>query len=136
MTKNRHSDHSCTMAAALSVISGKWKLSIINQLLSGQKRYSEINRAIPGMTEKMLSQQIRELEEDGIVSRHIFPEVPPRVEYSLTPIGQELSSIFYTLERWGSHYMTITNANGEVIQPDYTCYTLVKQDDDVVKESV
>ena len=119
------------MAAALSVISGKWKLRIINQLLSGQKRYSEINRNIGGMTEKMLSQQLRELEEDGIVTRKIFPEVPPRVEYSLTPIGQELSSIFYTLERWGSHYMTITNANGEVIRPDYTCYTLIKEDEAV-----
>ncbi|MFC0516228.1 winged helix-turn-helix transcriptional regulator [Mucilaginibacter angelicae] len=136
MTKNRHSDYSCTMEAALSVISGKWKLKIINQLLTGQKRYSEINRNIGGMTEKMLSQQLRELEEDGIVTRTIFPEVPPRVEYSLTPIGQELSSIFYTLETWGSHYMTITNANGDVIKPDYTCYTLIKQDDEVVKEEV
>ncbi|PWK77776.1 HxlR family transcriptional regulator [Mucilaginibacter oryzae] len=124
------------MAAALSVISGKWKLRIINQLLSGQKRYSEINRAIPGMTEKMLSQQIRELEEDGIVTRRVFPEVPPRVEYALTPIGEELSSIFYTLERWGSNYMTITNASGEVVQPDYTCYTLVKDQEETVKADI
>lgn len=124
------------MEAALSVISGKWKLKIINQLLTGQKRYSEINRNIGGMTEKMLSQQLRELEEDGIVTRTIFPEVPPRVEYSLTPIGQELSSIFYTLETWGSHYMTLTNASGELIKPDYTCYTLIKQEDEVVKETV
>lgn len=124
------------MAAALSVISGKWKLRIINQLLSGQKRYSEINRAIPGMTEKMLSQQIRELEEDGIVTRRVFPEVPPRVEYALTPIGEELSSIFYSLERWGSHYMTMTNANGEVVQPDYTCYTLVKDQEETVKADI
>lgn len=136
MTKQRHPEFTCTMEAALSVISGKWKLKILNQLLTGSKRYSEINRNIAGMTEKMLSQQIRELEEDKIVTRKIYPEVPPRVEYSLTDLGKELSSIFYTLEVWGSHFMTTTNANGEIIQPDYTCYTLVQDEVKVEKEVI
>lgn len=133
MTKNRHPAYTCAMEAALSVISGKWKLKILNQLLTGAKRYSEINRSITGMTEKMLSQQLRELEEDKIVTRKIYPEIPPKVEYSLTDLGKELSSIFYTLETWGSHFMTTTNANGEIIQPDYTCYTLI-QDEEVTTE--
>jgi DNA-binding HxlR family transcriptional regulator len=121
------------MEAALSVISGKWKLKIINQLLTGSKRYSEMNRNIVGMTEKMLSQQLRELEEDRIVTRKVYPEVPPRVEYTLTSLGKELSSIFYTLEVWGSHFISTTNANGEIVKPDYTCYTLI-QEEEVVAE--
>lgn len=86
-------------------------------------RYSEINRKITGMTEKMLSQQLRELEEDNIISRKIYPEVPPRVEYSFTELGKELVDIFYALEKWGSHFMTATHSSGTVINADATCYT-------------
>jgi DNA-binding HxlR family transcriptional regulator len=111
------------MEAALSVISGKWKLKILNQLLNGSMRYSEINRKVNGITEKMLSQQLRELEEDNIITRKVYPEVPPRVEYSFTDMGKELVDIFYALEKWGSHFMTATDSNGTVKNVDATCYT-------------
>lgn len=93
------------MEAALSVISGKWKLKILNQLRDGSKRYSEINRNIKGMTEKMLSQQLRELEEDQIITRTVYPEVPPRVEYTFTERGLAMTAIFQSLEVWGNNFM-------------------------------
>jgi DNA-binding HxlR family transcriptional regulator len=123
MTKQRHPEYTCSMEAALSVISGKWKLKILNQLLNGPMRYSEINRKVNGITEKMLSQQLRELEEDNIITRKVYPEVPPRVEYSFTDMGKELVDIFYALEKWGSHFMTATDSNGTVKNVDTTCYT-------------
>ncbi|RFZ82296.1 transcriptional regulator [Mucilaginibacter terrenus] len=130
MTKQRQTDYTCSMAAALAVISGKWKLKILNQLLTGPRRYSEINRNIDGMTEKMLSQQLRELEEDGIVARKVYPEVPPRVEYTFTDLGAELSDIFYALEKWGSHFLTAQT--GTIIKEDASCYVNIKDAVDVI----
>ncbi|TSD63236.1 helix-turn-helix transcriptional regulator [Inquilinus sp. KBS0705] len=122
MTKQRHPEYTCSMEAALSVISGKWKLKILNQLLNGPRRYSEINRNITGITEKMLSQQLRELEEDKIITRKVYPEVPPRVEYAFTDLGKRLTDIFYTLEIWGSHFLS---ENRDTIKvADISCYTL------------
>jgi DNA-binding HxlR family transcriptional regulator len=76
------------MEAALNVIGGKWKLTILNRLLSGPQRYGELHRSVAGITEKMLTQQLRELEEDQIVERKIYPVVPPKVEYSFTESGK------------------------------------------------
>ncbi|MEO7216146.1 helix-turn-helix domain-containing protein [Mucilaginibacter sp.] len=121
MTKQRHPEYTCSMEAALSVISGKWKVKILNQLMDGPKRYSEIRRSIEGMTEKMLSQQLRELEEDKIVARKVYPEVPPRVEYAFTDLGKELASIFYALEKWGAHFLTVNSDTIKVA--DASCYT-------------
>lgn len=110
------------MEAALSVISGKWKVKILNQLMDGPKRYSEVHRNIgSSMTEKMLSQQLRELEEDKIVTRKVYPEVPPRVEYAFTPLGKELATIFYALEKWGAHFLTVNSDTIKVA--DESCYT-------------
>jgi DNA-binding HxlR family transcriptional regulator len=75
------------------------------------------------MTEKMLSQQLRELEEDNILPAKYTPKYPPRVEYAFTDLGKELASIFYALEKWGSHFMTATDSNGTVKNVDATCYT-------------
>lgn len=111
MTKKRQVDYTCAMEAALTVISGKWKLKILNQLLAGPIRYSDIKRAAKGITEKMLTQQLRELEEDGIISRKVYPVVPPRVEYTYTELGRELTGIFYALEKWGSNFLTENNPN-------------------------
>lgn len=126
MTNKRQQDYTCAMEAALSVISGKWKLKILNQLLTGSKRYSEIHRKVAGITEKVLTQQLRELEEDQIVSRKIYPEVPPRVEYSFTEMGEELSKIFFALEVWGSNFLTETSLDGEERKENASCYTNVK----------
>jgi len=112
------------MEAALSVISGKWKLKILNQLRNGPKRYSEINRGIGGMTEKMLSQQLRELEDDGIITRKVYPEVPPRVEYTFTPLGLEMTVIFKSLEVWGNHFMNDKNPDKPAKAIDESCFTV------------
>jgi len=127
MTKKRQVDYSCSMEAALSVISGKWKLKILNQLRNGPKRYSEINRAIGGMTEKMLSQQLRELEEDQIITRKIYPEVPPRVEYTFTALGLEMSIIFKSLEVWGNHFTNNNKPDSEAKAIDESCFILNKE---------
>jgi len=127
MTKKRQVDYSCSMEAALSVISGKWKLKILNQLRNGPKRYSEINRGISGITEKMLSQQLRELEDDRIITRKIYPEVPPRVEYTFTALGLEMSVIFKSLEIWGNHFINNSNPEGEAKAIDESCFILNKE---------
>lgn len=116
MTKKRQADYTCAMEAALTVISGKWKLKILNQLLAGPVRYSDIKRAAKGITEKMLSQQLRELEEDGIISRKVYPVVPPKVEYAYTDLGRELTGIFYALEKWGSNFLGEENAKAENVE--------------------
>lgn len=121
MTKQRHPEYTCAMSAALSVITGKWKVQILNQLMNGPLRYSEIHRNIIGLTEKMLSQQLRELEEDKIIHRTVYPEVPPRVEYTFTDLGKELATIFFALEKWGANFLT---ANRNTIKvADESCYT-------------
>ncbi|WP_072053107.1 winged helix-turn-helix transcriptional regulator [Hymenobacter terrenus] len=91
----------CPVRAAIQVIGGKWKLCILYYLTNGPKRYGEMKRAVDGITEKMLTQQLRELEEDGIVVRTVYPQVPPRVDYALTSLGARLVAVFAPLESWG-----------------------------------
>jgi DNA-binding HxlR family transcriptional regulator len=90
----------------LSIIEGKWKLIILCHLgLKGTKRFSELKNLIPNITPKMLTNQLRELEEDGLVHREVYPVVPPKVEYSLTEQGKSLMPILEMLEEWGKNYM-------------------------------
>ena len=77
----------CPAEVTLAVIGGRWKVIILYQLFQGVKRFSELQRAIKGITQKMLTQQLREMERDGIVQRTVYPQVPPKVEYQLTPLG-------------------------------------------------
>ena len=128
MTEKRHQEYRCAMEAALSVISGKWKLKILNQLLAGPVRYTDIKRGVGDITEKMLTQQLRELEEDHIITRKVYPVVPPKVEYSFTELGNQLTHIFYALEKWGSHFLTQTNSNGIVVNADSSCYSSKNQE--------
>lgn len=87
----------------LKMLKGRWKFLIVFQLFGGQvKRFSELEKAIPAVTQKMLAQQLRQLEKDGIVHREIHPEVPPKVEYSLTPWGQSLCPVLDALLRWSA----------------------------------
>ncbi|QKJ29483.1 helix-turn-helix transcriptional regulator [Mucilaginibacter mali] len=123
MTKKRQADYTCAMEAALTVIEGKWKLKILNQLLAGPARYTDIKRGAKGITEKVLTQQLRELEEDGIIFRTVYPVVPPKVEYAYTELGKELTGIFYALEKWGSHFMTVNNPDGTVVEMDASCFS-------------
>lgn len=91
----------CPAVAALGEISGKWKPAILYFLFSGMRRFSELQRLIPTISHKTLTQQLRELEEAGIIHRDAFPTVPPRTEYRLTEAGRELDAIFLQLYRWG-----------------------------------
>src|SRR5262249_51809 len=86
--------------ATLDVIGGKWKIVILCWVKEATDRFGELRRRIPGISERMLTQHLRELERDGIVQRKVYPEVPPRVEYSLTPFGETLRPIMGMLYRW------------------------------------
>jgi DNA-binding HxlR family transcriptional regulator len=95
---------SCPVKITVDVIGGKWKPLIIFFLKSGPKRYSELRKEIPGPTHKVLTQQLRQLERDGIVKRKIFPQVPPRVEYSLASHGRALIPTLASMARWGAKH--------------------------------
>ena len=95
----------CPVTATISVIGGKWKTIILWILYKGTYRFSELKRMIPKITQKMLTQQLRELERDGIVHREVYPVVPPKVEYSLTERGHTLVPILRAMENWGETHM-------------------------------
>jgi DNA-binding HxlR family transcriptional regulator len=90
------------IATTLKIIGGKWKILILWHLWKRTCRFNELRRAIPGVTQHMLTTQLRELEKDGIIARTIFPEVPPRVEYALTDHGATLGKVFKVLTEWGA----------------------------------
>ncbi|MGW3014321.1 winged helix-turn-helix transcriptional regulator [Streptomyces sp. NPDC001219] len=94
----------CNTEVMLSVVGGKWKLLIIRYLLLGTHRFGELKQAMPTVTQRMLTRQLRELEEDGLVSRTVYAEVPPKVEYTLTEAGESLRDIVGRLDAWGSWY--------------------------------
>lgn len=95
----------CPVFTAQSLIGGKWKVYILWQLHDGAKRFSEIHRALPGVTQSMITNTLRDLEKDGLIHREVYREVPPRVEYSLTPIAQKLIPPLGQLVHWGIEYM-------------------------------
>jgi DNA-binding HxlR family transcriptional regulator len=91
----------CPAERTLDVIGGRWKVPILWHLLQGTLRFSELRRALPGVTQKMLTQQLRELERAGVVRRRVYPQVPPKVEYSLTDRGQTLKPVVDAMCKWG-----------------------------------
>lgn len=97
--------YGCSVEATLDVIGGKWKGVILFHLLDGMKRFNELRRLLPGITQRMLTLQLRELERDGVVHRTVYAEVPPRVEYTLTPFGASLKPILLLMRDWGSEYI-------------------------------
>jgi len=105
MTKPRHSrldcNPGCSVEAAISLIDGKWKCVILFHLLDGTARFNEIRRRMPGVTQRMLTNQLRELEADGLIVRHVYAEVPPKVEYSLSPLGRTMEPVLCALKIWG-----------------------------------
>ncbi|MGW6456182.1 winged helix-turn-helix transcriptional regulator [Streptomyces sp. NPDC055078] len=96
----------CAVEFAMEVLGGRWKLAILKQLAPGTLRFGEIRRALPAITQRMLTRQLRELESDGLVRRTVYREVPPRVEYTLTDVGHSLDSITEQLDKWGRWYRT------------------------------
>jgi len=92
---------------SLDIIGGKWKMPIIWRLKDDSKRYSELRRSLPKVTHKMLTQQLRELEEAEIITRKVYPEVPPKVEYSLTFLGKSVIPVIDLLREWGDEYRSV-----------------------------
>jgi len=99
------STYRCPVEATLDVIGGKWKVLILWWLRDGVLRFGELRRQIAGISERMLTQQLRELEDDGVVRRKVYPEVPPKVEYSLTPYGKSLRPISNLMCAWGKRHI-------------------------------
>ncbi|MFD7990682.1 winged helix-turn-helix transcriptional regulator [Streptomyces mexicanus] len=98
----RSGPYICGIDAALDVVSGKWKGLVLWELhIHGVRRFAELRRALPGVSEKMLTQHLRQMEEDGLVHRRVYAEVPPRVEYSLTESGAALNEALRPLGEWG-----------------------------------
>lgn len=95
----------CPVTTAQKVIGGKWALVIFYHLSSGTKRFGELKRLIPGITQAMLTKQLRNLEEYGVIHRLVYRSVPPKVEYSLTEIGQKFIPVLESLEQWGNMYI-------------------------------
>lgn len=91
----------CPVTATLQLIGGRWKTIILYSLSNGTKRFGEIAVRIPDISRKVLTEQLKELEEDGLILREQFKEIPPRVEYSLTDLGRSLSPVINELEKWG-----------------------------------
>jgi DNA-binding HxlR family transcriptional regulator len=101
----RQQTYSCGLEAALEVIGGKWKVLILWALRSEAQRFGELRRLVQGISEKMLIQHLKEMQTDGIVARKDFKEVPPRVEYALTPFGRSLNAALTPLCEWGTLHM-------------------------------
>ncbi|WP_019644025.1 winged helix-turn-helix transcriptional regulator [Novispirillum itersonii] len=107
----------CAVEATLTLIDGKWKGVILFHLLDGTLRFNEIRRKLPSVTQRMLTHQLREMEADGLISRTVFPQVPPRVDYALTERGRSLQPVLMALKQWG-------DANADLfpqMQPPEAC---------------
>ncbi len=98
--------YGCPVEAALDVIGGKWKGVILYHLLDGEKRFGELRRLLPDVTQRMLTLQLRELEEDEVIHREIYKQIPPKVEYSLTEFGRSLEPTIALMCRWGEQYLS------------------------------
>jgi DNA-binding HxlR family transcriptional regulator len=103
--KNYHSADECPVTATIDVIGGKWKPPLLWLLMKGPLRFGELNKTMPGMALKVLSRTLKELEADGIITRKAYPEVPPRVEYSLSPKGDTLRPILTMLSEWSREHI-------------------------------
>ena len=94
----------CPVEMTLQLIGDKWKVLIIRDLLTGTKRFSELMRSVTGITQKVLTSNLRSMEADGLVNRKVYPQVPPKVEYSLTETGLSLKPILDSMVQWGIEY--------------------------------
>ena len=94
----------CPVETTLSLIGDKWKVLILRDLITGTKRFGELKKSIGTVSQKVLTAQLRNMEENGLVHREVYAEVPPRVEYSLTELGQSLKPILDAMQNWGEEY--------------------------------
>lgn len=101
-------EKSCPVTATMQVLGGKWKAILINAIYqTSPARFGELKRSVKGITQSMLTQQLRELEEDGIISRKIYAEIPPKVEYTITEFGYTLGPIIQSMANWGVEYKMV-----------------------------
>jgi len=101
MRKQRHISYvNCPVEAALDIIGGKWKAVLLLHVIEGTKRFNELQRLVPRITQRVLTNQLRELENDGVIARTVYPQVPPKVEYSITPFGRTLEPLLKQLVIW------------------------------------
>jgi DNA-binding HxlR family transcriptional regulator len=105
------SDPSCPVCATADIICGKWTLLVIRDLAEGRSRFCELERSLSGISPRTLSLRLRALEEQGIVARHTYPEVPPRVEYSLTEKGEALVPLIEDMRRYGREYLGVDDCD-------------------------
>jgi DNA-binding HxlR family transcriptional regulator len=111
----------CPVESALSFLDGKWKGVILYHLMNeGTLRFNELRRHIPSVTQRMLTKQLRELEEAGVIARKVFPVVPPRVDYTLTPLGKSMQPVISALKLWGDTHVRCENGVRQVIAPAET----------------
>ena len=94
----------CPVATTVSLIGSKWKLLIIRKLMTRPWRFNELKKDLEGISQKVLTDSLRSMEADGIVTRTVYPEVPPRVEYALSELGESMRPIIVAMERWGTEY--------------------------------
>jgi DNA-binding HxlR family transcriptional regulator len=104
-------EYKCSVSVTLDVFNDRWKLAIIWHLLDGDKRFKELHEIISEITQKTLTVKLKELEEKNIIHREVFPEVPPKVVYSLTTIGKELQPVLEAMYKWGISY---TSTHGKI----------------------
>ena len=100
----------CPVETTLTLISSKWKVLILRDLLTGTKRFGELRRSLGGVSQKVLTAQLREMEDSGLLTRTVYPEVPPRVEYALTALGESLRPILDAMWDWGTAYQADSRA--------------------------
>lgn len=117
MIKFRNVEYRCSMELTIDLIGGKWKSLILWNLSEDTLRFGELRKKLPQVTQRMLTQQLRELEESGLVNRFVYTEVPPKVEYSLTVAGKSILPILASLSQWGLDYINKT----EMINIELAC---------------
>lgn len=113
----RREDEMDSFQRTLEVIGGKWKGVLLYHLISGTKRFNELRRLCPGITQRMLAMQLRELERDGLVHREVYPQVPQKVEYSLTEWARGLESGLLSIKHWGEGYREVLAQSEPELQP-------------------
>ncbi len=101
----------CPVEVTLSIIGDKWKVLIIRDLLGGTKRFGQLKQSLPGISQKVLTQNLRALEHSGILTRTVFAEVPPKVEYTLTKLGFSLNNVLGAMKKWGTDYVHLIEAS-------------------------
>jgi len=114
MIKFKNTEYQCSMELTLDLIGGKWKSLILWHLGEDTLRFSQLRKTLPQVTQKMLTQQLRELEDCGLVKRFIYTQIPPKVEYSLTEAGKSLLPILATLCQWGLNYVNESEVSGPI----------------------